>query len=109
MRYADRGGLTAAGRVRRESVRVQATVLLEQGVKPPEVARRLRVSPKSGHQWHKLWREGGVEALASRGPGGSRCRLSPGCLDKLAVYLDRGRPRTAGWRTRYGPLPGWPR
>ncbi|MFE0458554.1 winged helix-turn-helix domain-containing protein [Kitasatospora sp. NPDC058965] len=63
MRYADGGGLTTAGRVRRESVRMQAAELFEQGVRPPEVARRLRVSGKSAYQWHQLWRESGVGAL----------------------------------------------
>ncbi|MET8624644.1 winged helix-turn-helix domain-containing protein [Kitasatospora sp. NPDC004669] len=88
--------MTAAGRERREAVRIQAAELFEQGVKPPEVARRLRVSPKSAYQWHQLWREGGVEALTSRGPSGSRCRLSPRCLEKLAVYLEQG-PAEHGW------------
>ncbi|MFE2724122.1 winged helix-turn-helix domain-containing protein [Kitasatospora sp. NPDC059327] len=96
VRYADGGGLTAVGRLRRESVRVRAAELFERGVKPAEVARRLRVSAKSAYQWHRLWREGGVEALASRGPGGSRCRLSSGCLEKLAEYLDQG-PAAHGW------------
>ncbi|MER6687350.1 winged helix-turn-helix domain-containing protein [Streptomyces olivaceoviridis] len=36
------------------------------------------------------------EALASRGPRGSRCRLSPRCLEKLAGYLDEG-PAAHGW------------
>ncbi|WP_262375230.1 helix-turn-helix domain-containing protein [Streptomyces sp. sk2.1] len=54
-------------------MRMQAAELFEQEVKPPEVARRLRVSLKSAYQWHQLWREGGVGALASRGPSGSRC------------------------------------
>ncbi len=75
---------------------MQAAELFEQEVKPAEVARRLRVSGKSAYQWHQLWREGGVEALASRGPGGSRCRLSPRCLEKLAGYLDQG-PAAHGW------------
>ncbi|WP_435849242.1 helix-turn-helix domain-containing protein [Streptomyces lavendulocolor] len=100
MRYADGGGLTAAGRRRRETVRMQAAELFEQEVKPAEVARRLRVSVNSAYQWHQLWRGGGREALASRGPSGSRCRLSPRCLEKLAGYLSRGQPRMAGWRTR---------
>nr|WP_307020880.1 winged helix-turn-helix domain-containing protein [Streptomyces canus] len=88
--------MTAAGRRRRESVRMQAAELFEQEIKPPEVARRLRVSPKSAYQWHQLWRDGGVRALASRGPSGSRCRLSPRCLEKLAAYLDEG-PAAHGW------------
>ncbi|WSN53479.1 winged helix-turn-helix domain-containing protein [Streptomyces sp. NBC_01296] len=82
--------MTPTGRQRRETVRMQAAELFEQKVKPSEVARRLRVSVKSAYQWHQLWRDGGVQALASRGPSGSRCRLSPRCLEKLAVYLEEG-------------------
>ncbi|MEU3216710.1 helix-turn-helix domain-containing protein [Streptomyces sp. NPDC006971] len=96
MRYADGGGLTAAGRERREVVRMQAAGLFEQGIKPPEVAQRLRVSRKSAYQWYQLWRDGGEQTLASRGPGGSRCRLSPRCLEKLAAYLEQG-PAAHGW------------
>ncbi|WP_416223443.1 helix-turn-helix domain-containing protein [Streptomyces hygroscopicus] len=58
------GGLTAAGCRRRESVRMQAAKLFEQKIKPPEVARRLRVSRKSAYQWHQMWRDGGARALA---------------------------------------------
>ncbi|MEV8039057.1 winged helix-turn-helix domain-containing protein [Streptomyces sp. NPDC086182] len=96
MRYADGGGLTPAGRQRRETVRMQAAELFEQRIKPSEVARRLRVSVKSAYQWHGLWRDGGVQALASCGPSGSRCRLSPRCLEKLAVFLEQG-PAAHGW------------
>ncbi|MFJ7098833.1 helix-turn-helix domain-containing protein, partial [Streptomyces mirabilis] len=70
MRYADGGGLTAAWRHRRETVRMQAAELFEQRIKPPEVAQRLRVSRKSAYQWHQVWRDGGVQALSSRGPSG---------------------------------------
>ncbi|MFD9053316.1 transposase [Streptomyces zaomyceticus] len=96
MRYADGGGLTPAVRRRREVVRMQAAVLFEQKIKPSEVARRLRVSVKSAYQWHQSWRDGGIQALASRGPSGSRCRLSPRCLEKLAAYLEQG-PAAHGW------------
>ncbi|GGV96736.1 hypothetical protein GCM10015535_66720 [Streptomyces gelaticus] len=75
---------------------MQAAELFEQGTKPLEVARRLRVSGKSAYQWQQLRREGGASALASRGPSGSRCRLSPRCLEKLAAYLDQG-PAAHGW------------
>ncbi|MEU2688891.1 helix-turn-helix domain-containing protein [Streptomyces hygroscopicus] len=69
MRYGDGGGLTGAGRRRRESVRTQAAELFEQEDKPSEVTRRLRVSPKSAYHWHQLWREGGhrPRAPATRG------------------------------------------
>ncbi|WP_418361487.1 winged helix-turn-helix domain-containing protein [Streptomyces gilvosporeus] len=96
MRYGDGGGLSAAGRRRRETVRMQAAELFEQKIKLREVARRLRVSRKSAYQWHQLWRDGGATALASRGPSGSRCRLSPRCLEKLAAYLEQG-PASHGW------------
>ncbi|MFD0078530.1 winged helix-turn-helix domain-containing protein [Streptomyces sp. NPDC127166] len=88
--------MTPAGRQRRETVRMQAAELFEQEVKPSEVSRRLRVSVKSAYQWHQLWRDGGAAALASRGPSGSRCRLSPHCLEKLTRFLDEG-PAAHGW------------
>ncbi|MFB7916767.1 winged helix-turn-helix domain-containing protein [Streptomyces sp. NPDC056061] len=88
--------MTTAGRQRRETVRMQAAELFEQKIKPPEVAQRLRVSRKSAYQWHQLWRDGGEQALTSRGPSGSRCRLSPRCPEKLAVYLEQG-PAAHGW------------
>ncbi|MEU8882789.1 winged helix-turn-helix domain-containing protein [Streptomyces hydrogenans] len=96
MRYADGGGLTPAGRRRRESVRMQAAELFEQQIKVADVAHRLRVSVKSAYQWHQLWRDDGAEALASQGPSGSRCRLSPRCLEKLAGFLEEG-PAAHGW------------
>ncbi|MFD8821920.1 helix-turn-helix domain-containing protein [Streptomyces sp. NPDC059605] len=96
MRYADGGGLTAAGRRRRKTVHIQAAELFEQRIKPPKAVRRLRVGLKSAYQWHPRWREGGVQALASRGPSRSRCRLSPRCLEKPAVYLQQG-PAAHGW------------
>ncbi|GGX44359.1 hypothetical protein GCM10010353_69090 [Streptomyces chryseus] len=34
---------------------MQAAELFEQEIKPPEVARQLRVSRKSAYQWHQLW------------------------------------------------------
>ncbi|MFE5947967.1 helix-turn-helix domain-containing protein [Streptomyces sp. NPDC056480] len=96
VRYADGGGLTPAGRRRRETVRMQAADLFEKQIKPSEVALRLRVSVKSAYRWHQLWRDGGVQALVSRGPSGSRCRLSQRSLEKLAVYLEQG-PAAHGW------------
>ncbi|MFB7599669.1 winged helix-turn-helix domain-containing protein [Streptomyces sp. NPDC056160] len=77
-------------------MRMQAAELFEQKIKSLEVARRLRVSRKSAYQWHQLWRDGGREAPGSRGPSGSRCRLSPRCLEKLAAYLEQG-PAAHGW------------
>ncbi|MER5720341.1 winged helix-turn-helix domain-containing protein [Streptomyces sp. NPDC002132] len=88
--------MTPTGRWRRETVRIQAAELFEQMIKPSDVARRLRVSVKSAYQWHQLWRDGGGQALASRGPSGSRCRLPSRSLEKLAGYLEQG-PAAHGW------------
>ncbi|MBB4928191.1 transposase [Kitasatospora kifunensis] len=96
MRYADGGGLTAKARQSREAVRLEAAALFDEDVPPREVARRLRVTEKSAYQWHAAWREGGVGALTSRGPGGRRCKLSARCQEKLAGYLDQG-PAAHGW------------
>jgi putative transposase len=96
MRYPDGGGLSPAGRARREEVRRQAAGLFADGVAPVEVARRLRVSSKSAYQWRRRWRAGGPAALASRGPSGADCRLSDRQLDRLRVELDRG-PAAHGW------------
>ncbi|MFE3181810.1 helix-turn-helix domain-containing protein [Streptomyces violascens] len=75
---------------------MQAAELFAQQVKPPEVARQLRVNAKSAYQWQQLWRRDGAEALVSRRPSGGRCRLSPYCLKKLAGYLAQG-PAAHGW------------
>lgn len=75
---------------------MRAAELFEQKIKPLEVARRLRVSRKSAYRWHQLWRDGGAQALASRGVSGSRCRLSPRCLEKLVGFLEEG-PAAHGW------------
>ena len=75
MRYPDGGGLSGEARARREKLRLQAAQMFEQDVNPVQVARLLRVSAKSAYQWRRGWRAGGPAALASRGPGGSACRL----------------------------------
>ncbi|MFM9558274.1 winged helix-turn-helix domain-containing protein [Streptomyces caniscabiei] len=77
-------------------MRMQAAELFAQQAKPPEVARQLCVSVKSAYQCQQLWRQGGADELLSRGPGGSRCRLSSRCLEKLAGYLEQG-PAAHGW------------
>jgi len=96
MRYADGGGLSAEGRARRESVRLQAAWLFEQDVTARQIARSLRVSTKSVYQWRRAWRAGGEAALASKGPGGSGGKLDGDQLARLGVALDAG-PAACGW------------
>lgn len=66
------------------------------GIEPVVVAERLRVTPKSVRVWRRAWCEGGTGALASKGPGGSVCRLDPVQLEQFAAHLDAG-PQEHGW------------
>ena len=96
MRYADGGGLTAAERARREQVRLAAAELIEAGASDREVARRFRVSRMSVNRWRRALAAGGRAALASRGAGGARCKLSPAQLCELQAALGAG-PAAWGW------------
>ncbi len=75
---------------------MQAAEWFAEGVEPPEVARRLRVSSNSAYVWRRRWRAGGEAALASKGPGGAVCRLSARQLERLRAALEGG-PAAWGW------------
>jgi transposase len=96
MRYPDGGGLTARERSRRELVRLEAAEMFAQDADAGQIARSLRVSAKSVYQWRRAWRAGGETALASKGPGGSTCRLDEDELARLGAALDVG-PAACGW------------
>ncbi|MEU2389664.1 winged helix-turn-helix domain-containing protein [Streptomyces sp. NPDC007369] len=70
--------------------------MFEQGVRPPEMARRLRVSRRSAYAWHAAWREGGSPALASKGAGGLPCRLDDVQAERLQAELEAG-PASYVW------------
>jgi transposase len=97
MRYGQGGGLTAAERARREQVRLAAGELIEAGASDREVARRLRVTRMSVNRWRRALAAGGRSALASKGAGGARCKLTPAQLDELAAVLEEG-PAAQGWK-----------
>ena len=109
MRYADGGGLTAQGRSRREQVRLQAAEMFEHDADARQVAGSLRVSTKSVYQWRRAWRAGGEGALASKGAGGSPCKLDEDQLAQLRAALEAAPAATGGSRTSGGPWPGSPR
>jgi transposase len=96
MRYSDGGGLTAAERARRERVRLEAAGLIEGGAGDSEIARRLRVSRMSVNRWRRSLAAGGREALASKGAGGAKCKLSAAQVAELEAVLDAG-PAAWGW------------
>lgn len=90
MRYADGGGLSERGRAKREAVRLQAARWFAQDVPVAEIAHRLRVSTNAVYTWRRQWRAEGEAGLASKGPGGSSCRLDQPRLDRLAHALEQG-------------------
>jgi putative transposase len=96
MRYPDGGGLTGTERARREQVRLAAAELIEGGASDLEVAKRFRVSRMSANRWRRALAAGGREALATKGAGGAKCRLSPVQLRELDAALDAG-PAAWGW------------
>jgi transposase len=96
MRYPDGGGLTAQERARREKVRLAAANLIEAGAGDREIAKRFRVSRMSVNRWRRALAAGGRAALASKGAGGARCKLSPVQLAELEAVLDAG-PAASGW------------
>jgi transposase len=96
MRYPDGGGLTAEQRARREKVRLQAAGMIEAGASDPEIARRFRVSRMSANRWRRALAAGGREALASKGAGGAKCKLSPAQVAELEAVLEAG-PAACGY------------
>jgi putative transposase len=96
MRYPDGGGLDAAERARRERLRLAAAEMIEAGASDWEVARRFRVSRMSANRWRRALATGGRAALASKGAGGARCKLTPAQLDELEAVPDDG-PAACGY------------
>ena len=107
MRYPDGGGLSAAGRARRERVRLAAAAMYEHDIKPVQVAHELRVSTKSAYQWRRRWRAGrhhgaGVQGRGRGGVPADLRRSWPGC----ALSWTKGQPCTAGLRISGGRWSG---
>jgi transposase len=64
------------------------------GASDREVARRFRVSRMPANRWRRALAAGGKQALASKGAGGARCKLTPAQLRELEAVLDAG---AAAW------------
>jgi transposase len=96
MRYSEGGGLTAEQRAQRERVRLAAAEWIEEGASDRDVAARFRVTRMSANRWRRALAAGGRPALASKGPGGARCKLRPTQLSELQALLDAG-PAAWGW------------
>jgi len=96
VRYAEGGGLTAAERAKREAVRFAAMDRFAEGADVAQVAREFRVTKMSANRWRKAWRDGGRDALRSRGAGGAVCKLDDAQVSELTAVLEAG-PAASGW------------
>jgi hypothetical protein len=87
-------------------VRLAAAELIEAGASDREVARRFRVSRMPVNRWRQALAGGGRAALASKGAGGARCKLTPAQVRELEAVLDAGRTGSGGaCRCRPGGRP----
>jgi len=101
MKVPDGGGLSAAGRARREALRLQAAAWFAEGIEPLVVARRLRVSANSAYQWRRRWRAGGAARVPPRRQGlpGARALTShPAGWVGWAAEAVRPADHRFGWR-----------
>jgi transposase len=76
-------------------VRLEAAERFERGDRTSEIAADLRVGVRSVEKWRQTWREGGVDALRSKGSPG-RPKLSDEQFARLEVFLKQG-PLMHGW------------
>ena len=102
VRYPDGGGLDAAERARREKVRLEAAEMIEAGASDHEIARRLRMSRMSANRWRRALAAGGRAALATKGAGGARCKLTAAQVAELEeVQRKFGATHTAGFQRKW--------
>ena len=71
-------------------MRLAAAELIEAGASDREVARRFRESRMPVNRWRQALAGGGPAALASKGAGGARRKLTPAQVRELEAVLDAG-------------------
>jgi len=84
---------------KRAEVRQRATVirLLHLGHKPEAVAEQQMVSVPTIYNWHKLWRERGIEGLANKPKTGGPAKATEAYCQKLEELLEKD-PVNFGYR-----------
>ena len=69
--------------------RAMAIRLLHLGQRPSEVAEQQLVSVPTIYNWHKLWREQGIEGLANKPKTGRRVKATEAYCQKLEEMLEK--------------------
>jgi len=80
----------------RSEARRRAAILFAEGVSRAEVARAVGVSRATTTRWHRLWAEGGAQALAAAARRGRPPRLDQGDLERIEAAL-AAPPRASGY------------
>jgi transposase len=78
----------------RLSRRANALVLLDRGMSCQSVADVLLLDADTVRTWYLLYREDGIEGLASFGHEGGTCRLTVEQQDKLKAWIGETLPRS---------------
>ena len=104
MHYADVPYMRTRGSAAElEQRRRQAVALLEQGLRPYQVAEALGVSRASVTRWKQVYEEQGADALASKPHPGRHPKLTAKQRQRLAKLLTQG-PRKCGYATELWTL-----
>ena len=74
--------------------RVNALVLLDDGMSCEAIAKVLLLDDDTVRTWHRLYEEDGIEGLTNFGYEGSTCQLSGEQQDKLKAWVAAALPRT---------------
>ena len=84
---------------KRPEVRQRATVirLLHLGQKPEAVAEQQMVSVPTIYNWHRLWREQGIEGLANKPKTGRPSKATEAYCQKLEEVLEK-EPSDLGYQ-----------
>ena len=64
-----------------------AANMIDQDMKPAQIAKLLGVSPQTVRAWRRMYRKGGRSALAARKPPGRPAELEQSQRDRLATML----------------------
>src|SRR5437763_13909969 len=73
-----------------EEGRMQAAELLEQGVTPADIGRRLGVWHQIVSDWRNVWRRSGRDGLRAAGRAGRLPKVTREQLDKVEAELATG-------------------
>jgi transposase len=87
-----------------EKRRRKAAALFEKEQSAAEVARRVGVARQVAYRWKSAWDQGGIDALASKGPAGPKPKLTPEQMEQVAEALVAG-PVAQGYNTDLWTLP----